>query len=155
MDSDCSRAARVDAILDHHCRNGEELIAILLDCQEEFTHLPREVIEQVADGTGAPIATVLQIATFYRRFSMKPIGRYPVRVCMGTTCHVQGGPSLLDAFSRELGVQRGATTADLLFGVDTVNCLGCCGLAPVFIINGKFYGNMTQEQVPKVLGKYE
>lgn len=146
--------SRVEQIVDRHGRRREHLIAILLDCQEEFCHLPREVIETVASRVQAPVATVLGIATFYRRFSLKPVGRHPIHVCMGTACHVQGAPRLLDALGRELGLGRGDTTPDLEFSLDTVNCLGCCGLAPVVTVGDDVHGKLKQAAIPKMLRKY-
>jgi NADH:ubiquinone oxidoreductase subunit E len=127
---------------------------MLLDCQEEFCHLPREVIETVARRVGTPVSDVLGIATFFRAFSLKPVGRFPIHVCLGTACHVQGGPRLLDALSRELGIARGATTDDMLFSLDTVNCLGCCGLAPVITVGNDVHGKVKQAAIPRLLRKY-
>ncbi len=146
--------ARVEQIVDRHGRRREHLIAMLLDCQEEFAHLPREVIEAVAGRVQAPVSTVLGIATFYRGFSLKPVGRHPIHVCMGTACHVQGAPRLLDALARELGIQKGDTTADLEFSLNTVNCLGCCGLAPVITVGTDVHGKLKQAGIPKMLRKY-
>jgi len=146
--------ARVDEIVDRHQRKREHLIAILLDCQEEFYHLPREVIEEVANRVGVPVTAVLGIGTFYRGFSLKPVGKYPIHVCTGTACHVQGAPRLLEALERELGIKRGDTTADELFGIDTVNCLGCCGLAPVITVGRDVHGKLKQATIPRVLKKY-
>jgi NADH-quinone oxidoreductase subunit E len=146
--------ARVEQIVDLHGRQREHLIAMLLACQEEFCHLPREVIETVARRVNAPVSVVLGIATFYRGFSLNPVGRHPIHVCMGTACHVQGAPRLLDAISRELGIARGGTTPDMEFSLDTVNCLGCCGLAPVVTIGQDVHGKLKQSAVPKMLRKY-
>lgn len=146
--------ARVEQIVDGHGRTRERLIAMLLACQEEFLHLPREVIETVAHRVGAPVAQVLSIATFFRAFSLKPVGRHRIHVCMGTACHVQGAPRLLDAIGRELGLQRGETTPDMNFSLDTVNCLGCCGLAPVVTVNTDVHGKLKQALVPRMLRKY-
>ena len=88
---------KVEQIVDRHGRSRDHLIAILLDCQEEFLHLPREVIEGVAVRVQAPVAQVLSIATFFRAFSLKPVGRHRIHVCLGTACHVQGAPRLLEA----------------------------------------------------------
>jgi len=145
---------KVEAIVDRHGRKREHLIAILLDCQEAFTYLPREAIETIAISVGAPVSQVLGIATFFRAFSLKPVGRYPIQVCMGTACHVQGGPRLLDAVLRELKIERDETTEDLLFGVKTVNCLGCCGLAPVITIGQDVHGKLKQSAVPRLVKKY-
>jgi len=145
---------QVEQIVDRHGRNREHLIAILLDCQEEFLHLPREVIETVARRLQAPVAQVISIATFFRAFSLKPVGRHRIHVCMGTACHVQGAPRLLESVGRELGLQRGETTPDMEFSLETVNCLGCCGLAPVVTVNSDVHGKLKQNAVPRMLRKY-
>ena len=149
-----TEVTKVDEIVDRHGRNRENLIAILLECQEVFLHLPREVIEAVSVRVKAPVAQVLSIATFYRGFSLKPVGRHRIHVCMGTACHVQGAPRLLDAVSRELGIQRGETTPDMEFSLDTVNCLGCCGLAPVVTVGTDVHGKLKQTGIPRMLRKY-
>jgi NADH-quinone oxidoreductase subunit E len=146
--------AKLDAIVTRHGGKKEHMIAILLDCQEEFCHLPREVIEGLATRLNVPVTPVLGIATFFRAFSLKPVGRYPIHVCMGTACHVQGAPRLLEAVEREVGVKKGDTTADMLFNVDTVNCLGCCGLAPVITIGQDVHGKLKQSAVPRIVKKY-
>ncbi len=145
---------KVEQIVDRHGRNRDNLVAILLDCQEEFLHLPREVIEAVSLRVKAPVSQVLSIATFYRGFSLKPVGRHRIHVCMGTACHVQGAPRLLDAVSRELGIQRGETTPDMEFSLETVNCLGCCGLAPVVTVGTDVHGKLKQTGIPRMLRKY-
>lgn len=146
---------QVKQILDRHGSSRDNLIAILLDCQEEFTHLPREVVQQVAVGVGTSTAVVLGLATFYRRFSLKPIGRHPIRVCMGTACHVQGGPRLLEALERDLAIKRGETTLDLAFGLDTVNCVGCCALAPVITVGQDVHAKLKQTDIPRVIKRYK
>jgi NADH-quinone oxidoreductase subunit E len=145
---------RIEHIVDRHGRKREHLIAMLLECQEEFLHLPREVIETVAARVQAPVSQVLSIATFFRAFSLKPVGRHRIHVCMGTACHVQGAPRLLEAIGRELGLSRGETTPDMNFSLDTVNCLGCCGLAPVVTVNTDVHGKLKQGHVPRMLRKY-
>jgi NADH-quinone oxidoreductase subunit E len=146
--------AKVEEIVDRHGRKREHLIAMLLECQQVFLHLPREVIETVATTVQAPVAQVLSIATFFRAFSLKPVGRHRIHVCMGTACHVQGAPRLFEAIGRELGLQRGETTPDMNFSLDTVNCLGCCGLAPVVTVNTDVHGKLKQGHVPRMLRKY-
>lgn len=146
--------ARVEEIVERHGRLKENLIAVLLDCQEEFHHLPREVIETVAEAMGTPVTQVLGIGTFYRTFSLQPVGRHCLHVCMGTACHVQGAPKLLEALERELGVKRGHTTPDQQFTLDTVNCLGCCGLAPVLTVGQDVHGKVKQAQIPRILKQY-
>jgi NADH-quinone oxidoreductase subunit E len=145
---------KIDHIVDRHGRSRDNLIAILLDCQEEYLHLPREVIEAVATRVKAPVSQVLGIATFFRAFSLKPVGRHRIHVCTGTACHVQGAARLLDAVSRELGIQKGETTPDMEFSLDTVNCLGCCGLAPVVTVGTDVHGKLKQTAIPRMLRKY-
>lgn len=146
--------AKVEEIIERHQRKREHLIAMLLDCQETYTYLPREALETISARVGTPVAQVLGIATFFRAFSLKPLGRYPIQVCLGTACHVQGGPRLLDALLRELKVGKSETTEDLLFSVSTVNCLGCCGLAPVITIGPDVHGKLKQAAVPRLIKRY-
>lgn len=146
---------RVDEIVDRHARRREHLIAMLLECQEEFCHLPREVVEAVAIRVGVPVPRVLGVATFFRAFSLTPVGRHRIHVCLGTACHVKGGPRLLEAFERELGIRRGQTTADMNFTLDSVNCLGCCGLAPVVTVGQDVHGKVKQMGVPRLVRKYQ
>lgn len=145
---------KVDAILEKHGAKRERMIAILLDCQEEFYYLPREVLEAVAAGVQVPLTSVLSIATFFKAFSLKPIGRYPIRVCNGTACNIQGGPLLIDALERELAIKKGQTTPDTLFGLDTVNCVGCCGLAPVITVGQDVHGKVKIASVPRMIKQY-
>jgi NADH:ubiquinone oxidoreductase subunit E len=146
---------KVTEILERHGAKRERMIAILLDCQEQFYYLPREVLEAVADGVKIPLTSVLAIATFFKAFSLKPIGRHPIRVCNGTACNIQGGPLLVDALQRELKIQKGETTPDELFGLDTVNCVGCCGLAPVITVGQDVHGKVKISSVSKLVKQYQ
>lgn len=146
--------AKVDAIVDRHGGNPEQVIAMLLDCQEEFCYLPREVIERVAHDVKMPPTTLLGIATFFRAFSLKPVGRHQIQVCLGTTCHIQGGLRLVEAFERELKINRGDTTPDFQFSLKTVNCIGCCGLAPVLTVGQDVHGKLKQSDVRRIARKY-
>lgn len=146
--------SRVNRILERHEAKQENMIAILLDCQEEYSHLPREVLEEVSKSLEAPLTSVLSIATFFRAFSLKPIGRYPIRVCNGTACNIKGGLLLMEALQRELKVEKGQTTSDMLFGLDTVNCVGCCGLAPVITIGPDVHGKAKISSIPKMIKRY-
>ena len=98
---------KVTEILERHGGKRERMIAILLDCQETYYYLPREVLEAVATGMKIPLTSVLAIATFFKAFSLKPIGRHPIRVCNGTACNIKGGPLLVDALERELEIKKG------------------------------------------------
>jgi len=146
--------AKVNEIVLRHGRRKERLIAILLDCQEEFYHLPQEVLQEISDRVEVPLSKVLGIATFYRTFSLKPVGKYPIHVCTGTACHVKGAPRLLEALERELKILRGDTSPDMLFSISTVNCLGACGLAPCITVGKDVHGKLKQSDVPRILKKY-
>jgi NADH:ubiquinone oxidoreductase subunit E len=145
---------KVNQILERHGAKREHMIAILLECQEKYFYLPREVLETVAAGVKIPLSSVLAIATFFKAFSLKPIGRYPIRVCNGTACNIQGGPLLVDALERELKIKKGETTQDNLFGLDTLNCVGCCGLAPVITVGQDVHGKVKISSVPKLVKQY-
>jgi len=147
--------AKVSEILERHGSRRERMIAILLDCQEEYYHLPREVLEAVSAGVQVPLTSVLAIATFFKAFSLKPIGKYPIRVCNGTACNIKGGPLLVDALERELKIKKGETTSDDLFGLDTLNCVGCCGLAPVITVGQDVHGKVKISSVPKLVKQYQ
>ena len=146
--------ARVQEIVRAHEGRKEHMIAILLDCQEEYRYLPREVLEELAVQIDTPLTSVLRIATFFRAFSLRPVGRHQVHVCMGTACNIQGGPRLVDALERELKIKRGDTTPDMEFSLDTVNCVGCCGLAPVVTVGQEVHGKMKQSAVARLIKQY-
>jgi NADH:ubiquinone oxidoreductase subunit E len=145
---------RVDAILTRHGCQRDNLIGVLLDCQEQFRHLPRELIERVATRVEVPVATVLGIATFYRGFTLKPMGIYPVAVCTGTACHVLGATKLVEAFERELKIKKGDTTGDGMFSLHGINCLGFCGQAPAVRIGEDMYGRVTQTRIAALMRRY-
>ena len=147
--------SKVSEILERHGAKRERMIAILLDCQETYYYLPREVLEAVAAGMQMPLTSVLAIATFFKAFSLKPIGRHPIRVCNGTACNIKGGPLLVDALERELEIKKGETTPENMFGLDTLNCVGCCGLAPVIMVGQEVHGKVKISSVPKLVKQYQ
>jgi NADH-quinone oxidoreductase subunit E len=146
--------SKVGEIVERHGMKKEHMIAILLDCQEEYRYLPREVLEELAERIEMPLTSVLRIATFFRAFSLRPVGRHQIHVCLGTACNIQGGPRLLEALERELKVKRGSTTPDLEFSLDTVNCVGCCGLAPVVTVGQEVHGKLKISGIPRMVKKY-
>ena len=147
--------ATLNAILARHDRDPANIIAILQDIQAEVNWLPEDNLRYVCAELDIPKSKMMALATFYKAFSLLPRGRHMIHVCLGTACHVRGGANLLESFERELGIRAGGTTYDDRFSLESVRCVGCCGLAPVFIVDGKFYGKMTQDKVPAVLGEYE
>ena len=145
---------KIREIVQKHDGKKEHLIAILLDCQEEYCYLPREVLEELSIQIETPLPSVLSIATFFRAFSLKPVGRHQIHVCMGTACNIQGGPRLVEALERELKIKKGETTPDMQFSLATVNCVGCCGLAPVITIGQDVHGKLKQSSIPRIVKRY-
>jgi len=130
------------------------IIAILQDVQEEFSYLPRPALIEVSKALAVPLSRVLSLATFYKAFSLKPKGRHPVHVCLGTACHVRGAQLVIEKFERELGLKSGETSADQSFSLDAVRCVGCCGLAPVVTVGDEVHGKITPAKVTGLIKKY-
>ena len=142
----------VDEILDRHPRNELSTIAILQDIQEYYHYLPKEVFPYVARAIGVGEARLYGVATFYENFSLDPKGKYVLRCCDGTACHVRGSLAVLDKLREELGLEGGKkTTDDLNFTVETVSCLGACGLAPAMTVNGVVHPAMTPEKASELI----
>lgn len=130
------------------------LIAVLHKVQGLFGYLPREVMDQVADMMQIPTAHIWGVATFYHYFNLKPIGKHTVSVCLGTACYVKGAAEILEAIKRELGIQVGQTTEDMMFTLQEARCLGACGIAPVIMIDDKIYGELDAKKVVAVINQY-
>lgn len=131
-------------ILDKHQRKASRLIPILQAVQEEYRYLPEDVLSFVATSLALPPAKVYGVATFYAHFALKPKGKYVIRLCNGTACNVRGSIAILEALQGRLNVtDKANTTPDQMFTVETVSCLGACGLAPVLMINEDVHGQMT------------
>jgi NADH-quinone oxidoreductase subunit E len=145
---------KVCEIVEINGRSAARLIPILQAVQEEYRYLPEEILTFVATMLDMSPAKVFGVATFYSHFTLKPKGKYIVRVCDGTACHVKKSTALLEAIREKLKVtERINTTLDMLFTVETVSCLGACGLAPVVVINDQVYGQMTSEKIILVIDK--
>lgn len=143
---------KVCRILDNHHREPSKLIPILQAVQHEYRYLPEEVLTFVATSLGLPPARVYGVATFYAHFALQPKGKYVVRLCDGTACHVKQSNGILEALREKLGLTGSAvTTRDMLFTVETVSCLGACGLAPVLVVNETVYGQMNPQKAVAVL----
>ena len=119
------------------------LIPILQDIQKHYNYLPEEALKEVADTLNLPLRDVYGVATFYSSFSLSPKGKHIITVCVGTACHVRGGARIVEALSRELGIQAGETTQDLEFTLEAVNCLGCCAIGPIVVFDGEYHGEMS------------
>ena len=124
-----------------------QLIPILQMVQEKLKYLPPEAIKLVADYLEIPNSQVFGVATFYNQFRFNPPGKHPVKVCLGTACHVRGGDIILENFERKLEIKEGETTPDREFSVERVACVGCCALAPVALIGDDVHGKMAPSKV--------
>ncbi len=141
----------LDDVLAKYASVKGSLITILQHAQEIYGYLPTDVIYYIAEKTGSTPAKVMGVATFYTQFRLQPIGKYLIMLCQGTACHVNGSARILKTIEEELGIKDGETTADGLFTLKTVACLGCCSLSPVMMINEETYGTLTSEKVVKIL----
>ena len=151
MDALQSNLKLLEPVLDEFAPEKGSLITILQKAQEIYGYLPKDVIYHIAKKTGNSPAEVLGVATFYSQFRLEPLGKYLVMVCQGTACHVNGSEKVSVAVSEYLGIESGKTTKDGLLTFEKVACLGCCSLAPVIMINGEAFGNLTPEKDVQIL----
>ncbi len=142
---------RVDDIIASYQAKPTALIMILQEIQQEFLHLPREAMERITERMDLALSQIYGVATFYKAFSLEPRGRHHVCVCTGTACHVRNSRSILEKLERDLKVERGHTTADREFTLETVNCVGACALGPVVVADEKYYGHLTVTDVEKMI----
>lgn len=141
----------MDDVFDKYYHQNGNLISILQDTQEAYGYLPLEVLKVIADKTGIKKAKIYGVATFYSQFRLNPRGKYMILQCQGTACHVNGSESISAAIYEELGIKSGETTKDGMFSFEQVACLGCCSLAPVIMINGEAYGNLTPDKARQII----
>jgi NADH-quinone oxidoreductase subunit E len=142
---------KVCSILDQYGRHPGKLIPILQATQEEYRYLPEEVLHFIATSLNISPARVFGVATFYSHFALQPKGKNVVKICDGTACHVKKSETLLDAMRTALDLTGPGTTNDMLFTLETVSCLGACGIAPVVVINETVYGEVTPEKAQQLI----
>ncbi|MBI5501111.1 MAG: NAD(P)H-dependent oxidoreductase subunit E [Deltaproteobacteria bacterium] len=142
-------------IIDKYHGEPSSLIQVLLEIQADCHWLPGEALELVAERLRVPMSRIRHIATFYKAFSLVPKGRHEVHVCMGTACHVRGAPRILERLTDLTGLQPGETDLELKVTLETVNCLGCCALGPVMVVNGKTHGKLSPAAAADVMKTYE
>lgn len=128
---------------------------ILQTAQGIFGYLPIEVQQFISDETNIPLADIYGVVTFYAQFSTEEKGRHTIRVCLGTACYVKGSQDIMDKLSEELNVKVGKTTEDKVFTLEATRCLGCCGLAPVMMVDDDVYGKVGSKKVTEILAKYK
>ncbi len=145
----------VNGVLEKYGYDRSSLIGILQDVQRELRWLPEEALRMISWRLDVPLTQLYAIGSFYKAFSLKPRGRHLVNVCLGTACHVRGGVAIEQALEKNLKILPGETTADDRFTMEVVRCVGCCGLAPVIVIDEDFHGKLVPADATKALEDYE
>jgi len=142
------------SIIEEENTHEGSLIPILQRIQSEYGYLPVEVLKLISKRINIPISNILGTATFYAQFRFTPAGKYMIKVCHGTACHIAGAPRLSDILKQNLEIEENETTKDRLFTLERVACVGCCSLAPVVMINESVYGRLTPDRIIKIINKY-
>ena len=130
------------------------LIMVLHQVQQTYGYIPRNIAIEISEMLDVPLAKIYGVVTFYNFFKLQKAGKYIIQVCLGTACYLRGGDDLMKEFERVLGIGVNATTADGLFSIEAVRCLGCCGLAPVVVVNGEVHGKLEKKDVAGIVEKY-
>ena len=131
------------------------VMPVLQQAQEVYGYLPIEVQKIIAEGLDVPLSEIYGVTTFYSQFSLNPKGKYEIRICLGTACYVKGSGNIMQKMEEELGIQDGGITDDGKFSLDSVRCIGACGLAPAMVVNGEVYGRMTADKIHDIIASCE
>ena len=150
-----SKLQALEKVFENYRGTKGALIPVLQQAQDIYGYLPKEVMQQISRELGIPFSKTFGVVTFYSQFHLKPRGRNIIRVCQGTACHVRGAAKVYDAVSQKAGVGRNETTEDLRYTLETVACLGACGLAPVMMVNENTHGRLSPDKAASTLDKYE
>ncbi len=145
---------KVIEILEKHKNTEGPLMPVLQDINTAFNYFPENVLKYVSRETGYPLSHIFKIATFYGSFSITPRGKHVINICMGTTCYVKGSDRIMEAFSEALEIKPGETTSDMKFTLNSLRCIGCCGLAPAVMIGDTVYGKLQIPQIPEIVSRY-
>ena len=148
-------ASKVAAIIKKYDGDKGQLVSMLQDIQTEYHYLPKDALDEVVTLLGVPASQVYSVATFFKAFSLTPRGRHLIKVCLGTACHVRGAAKVVEKMELDLGVKRTETTPDQRYTLETVNCVGCCALGPMVMIDEKYHGQISSDKVSPLLAKYE
>jgi len=146
--------SKLKSIINKHKDKPWSLIPLLQEIQEEFSFIPPESIEPIAEALNLFASEVQGVISFYAGFSLKPKGKYVLKVCRGTACHVKGGKSILKLMKQDLGLQEGETDSDYQFTFETTACLGACALAPTMMVNKTYFGKLTPPKLNSILAEY-
>jgi len=145
----------IDRIIQRNKRKQGALIPVLEECQDVCGYLPFAVQERISEGLNIPGSTIYGVVTFYSFFTMVPKGRHTIKVCLGTACYVRGGKENLDHIQDDLGIEVEGTTRDLRFSLDSVRCIGACGMAPAMVVDDDTYAQVSKQNVMKILDRYK
>ncbi len=146
---------KVEEIIGRYPAEQGVLIQLLLDIQSEVNWIPKEAILRISGRLQIPLSQIYRVASFYKAMSLIPRGKHIVSVCLGTACHVRGGPRIMDKMEESLKIKAGETTPDMKFTLERVNCLGCCALGPVMVVDGDYHGKIMPAKVKEVLERYD
>ena len=152
--SGCKNDPDMEEILNKYKQEKDNLIQILNEVQEHYGYIPDSAQKAISEYLSIPMAEIYGVVTFYSRFTLKPKGKYHIAVCLGTACFVKGSEKILDRAKERLKIDIGETTKDGKFSLEATRCIGACGLAPVFTVNGEVYGKATVKMMDEVLDKY-
>ena len=147
--------AKIDEIIGRYPIKKSVLIQLLLDIQSEFNWISGEAIQRVSEKFQIPISQIYRVVSFYKAMSLIPRGKHIINVCLGTACHVRGATRILDNLEDRLGIKTPGTTEDMKFTLERVNCLGCCALGPVMLVDKDYHGKMTPAKIEEILKEYD
>lgn len=145
---------QISAFIEEWKAKPGNLIMVLHQVQQTYGYIPRNIAIEISDRLNVPLAKIYGVVTFYNFFKLQKAGKYKIQVCLGTACYIRGGDDLLKELEKQLGVGLNATTPDGMFSIEAVRCLGCCGLAPVIVVNGNVHGRLGTKDVAGIIEQY-
>jgi NADH:ubiquinone oxidoreductase subunit E len=145
---------KLDAIINKYSGDRSHILSIFQDIQKEYKYLPKDAIRHICHELNLPFSKGYEVATFYKTLSLKPRGKHAIHVCLGTACHLRGGPNIVETFERELNIRIGDTTNNGAFTLESVNCLGACALAPLVRVDEQDFGKSTPAAVKKIIDEF-
>lgn len=151
----CGKDEELEKMLWVYKQDKDNLIQILNDVQEHYGYIPLHAQKAISEYLGIPMAEIYGVITFYSRFTLKPKGKYHIAVCLGTACYVKGSGKIMDRLEERLSIKPGETSKDGKFSIEATRCVGACGLAPVFTVNGEVYGKATVQKLDQILDELQ
>ena len=152
--TEVDQTSTIRKIIENYPADRRYALAAMQDMQRRFNYIPEDGLEMLSERLGCPKAQLYAMATFYKALSLKPKGQHIIKICNGTACHLRGSVNRATELKRDLGIDPGETTADGMFSVEYVNCLGSCALSPVMVVDGTYYNKLRVEQIPGILESY-